>query len=67
MVRLKGAGHIHQTLGFRVTNEFFENFEGLCDRLGHTKTDVAHYCLKKFFNVHFKNPEAFRKARSEIF
>lgn len=56
-----------QILGFRVTKEFSEKFEGLCDRLGHTKSDVARYCLKKFFNEHFNNPEAFRKARSEMF
>lgn len=56
-----------QFLGIRVTKEFSEKFEGLCDRLGHTKSEVARYCLKKFFNEHFNNPEAFKKARSEMF
>lgn len=56
-----------EILGFRVTKEFSDKFEGLCDRLGHTRSDVARYCLKKFFNEHFNNPEAFRKARSEMF
>jgi|LauGreSuBDMM15SN_2_FD.fasta_scaffold340491_2 hypothetical protein len=66
-VLMRPLSNKEQILGFRVTKEFSEKFEGLCDRLGHTKSDVARYCLKKFFNEHFNNPEAFRKARSEMF
>lgn len=53
-------------LGVRVTREFAEKFEGLCNRLGHRKSAVARYCLKQFFNDHFNNPEAFNKVRNEM-
>jgi len=56
-----------QILGARATDEFIKKFDGLCERLGHNRSEVIRYCLKKFFNEHFNNSENFKKARSEMF
>ena len=56
-----------QILGVRATDEFVKKFDGLCERLGHNRSEVIRYCLKKFFNEHFNNSENFKKARSEMF
>ena len=56
-----------KVLGVRATDEFINKFDGLCERLGHNRSEVIRYCLKKFFNEHFNNSENFKKARSEMF
>jgi len=57
----------NQILGVRATTEFVMKFDGLCDRLGFNRSEVVRYCLKRFYNEHFNNPEAFSKVRKEMF
>lgn len=57
----------NQFLGIRTTNEFVDKFDCLCGRLGYNRSEVIRYCLKKFFNDHYNNPENFKKVRSEMF
>ena len=57
----------NQILGIRTTSDFINKFDGLCDRLGYNRSEVIRYCLKKFHNEHFNNPENFTKARREMF
>lgn len=57
----------NQFLGIRTTNDFVSKFDGLCDRLGYNRSEVIRYCLKRFFNEHYNNPENFKRARSEMF
>jgi metal-responsive CopG/Arc/MetJ family transcriptional regulator len=57
----------NQIIGIRTTDEFLKKFDGLCDRLGHNRSEVIRYCLKKFLMEHFNSPERFKKARSEMF
>jgi hypothetical protein len=47
--------------------DFIQKFDALCDRLGYNRSEVARYCLKKFFNEHFNNPENFKRVRNEMF
>ena len=57
----------NQILGVRATNRFVNKFDELCDRLGHNRSEVIRYCLKRFLNEHWNNSENFKKARSELF
>ena len=57
----------NQILGVRATNQFVNKFDELCDRLGHNRSEVIRYCLKRFLNEHWNNSENFKKARSELF
>ena len=57
----------NQILGVRATIDFVRKFDELCDRLGSNRSEVIRYCLKRFHNEHFNNPENFRKARAEMF
>ena len=57
----------NQILGVRATNQFVNKFDELCDRLGHNRSEVSRYCLKRFLNEHWNNSDNFRKARSELF
>ena len=57
----------NQILGIRTTADFINKFDALCERLGHNRSEVIRYCLKRFHNEHFNNPENFRRARAEMF
>ncbi len=57
----------NQILGVRASEEFVNKFDGLCDRLGFNRSEVIRYCLKRFFNEHYNNPEAFTRVRKEMF
>jgi len=57
----------NQILGIRATVDFINKFDALCERLGYNRSEVIRYCLKRFHNEHFNNPENFRRARSEMF
>jgi metal-responsive CopG/Arc/MetJ family transcriptional regulator len=57
----------NQILGVRATDDFVRKFDELCDRLGHNRSEVIRYCLKRFLNEHWNNSDNFRKARSELF
>jgi hypothetical protein len=57
----------NQIFAFRTTVEFTRKFDDLCDRLGYNRSEVARYCLKRFFNEHFNNPDNFKRARQEMF
>ena len=57
----------NQVLGVRTTNQFVTKFDELCDRLGHNRSEVVRYCLKKFLNEHWDNSENCNRARSELF
>jgi metal-responsive CopG/Arc/MetJ family transcriptional regulator len=56
-----------QNLGFRTTRDFVKKFDNLCDRLGHNRSEVVRYCLKKFLNENWNNPENFSRVRKEMF
>ncbi len=57
----------NQIFAVRTTTDFVQKFDALCDRLGYNRSEVARYCLKKFFNEHFNNPESFKRVRAEMF
>lgn len=57
----------NQILGVRATNQFVNKFDELCHRLGHNRSEVIRYCLKRFLNEHWNNSENFQKARKEMF
>ena len=57
----------NQIFAFRTTVEFTRKFDDLCARLGYNRSEVARYCLKRFFNEHFNNPDNFKRARQEMF
>jgi metal-responsive CopG/Arc/MetJ family transcriptional regulator len=57
----------NQIVGIRTTQDFVSKFDGLCERLGYNRSEVIRYCLKKFFNEHFNNPENFKRARADMF
>ena len=57
----------NQILGVRSTNDFVKKFDELCERLGHNRSEVIRYCLKRFLNDHWNNSENFRRARSDLF
>jgi metal-responsive CopG/Arc/MetJ family transcriptional regulator len=57
----------NQILGVRATNEFVNKFDELCGRLGHNRSEVVRYCLKRFLNEHWNNSENFQRARKEMF
>jgi hypothetical protein len=57
----------NQILGVRATNDFITKFDALCERLGYNRSEVIRYCLKKFFNENFNNPENFQRVRREMF
>ena len=57
----------NQIFAFRTTVEFTRKFDDLCDRLGYNRSEVARYCLKRFFNEHFNNPDNFKRARQDMF
>jgi len=54
----------NQIFAVRTTTDFVQKFDALCDRLGYNRSEVARYCLKKFFNEHFNNPENFKRVRA---
>ena len=58
--------HRNQMLGVRATTDFVRKFDGLCERLGYNRSEVIRYCLKRFLNEHFNNPENFTRARREM-
>lgn len=57
----------NQFLGVRANEEFVSKFDGLCVRLGFNRSEVIRYCLKRFLNEHYNNPEAFTRVRKEMF
>lgn len=60
---------VHRTrnLGVRTAEDFVNKFDILCERLGHNRSEVVRYCLKKFFNEHWNNPENFSRVKKEMF
>ncbi len=61
------ANKRNQFLSVRTSAEFVNKFDGLCDRLGFNRSEVLRYCLKRFYNEHFNNPENFMRVRKEMF
>ena len=57
----------NQILGIRATVSFVKKFDELCERLGHNRSEVIRYTLKRFLNEHWNNSENFQKARKEMF
>ena len=57
----------NQILGVRTTDDFIKKFDALCERLGHNRSEVIRYCLKRFHNEHFNHPENFKRARADLF
>ena len=57
----------NQILGIRTTNDFITKFDDLCEQLGYNRSEVIRYCLKKFHNENFNNPENFIRVRAEMF
>jgi metal-responsive CopG/Arc/MetJ family transcriptional regulator len=56
-----------QIMGVRASDEFLNKFDQLCDRLGHNRSEVIRYCLKRFLNEHWNNSENFQRVRKEMF
>ena len=54
-------------LGVRASDEFIDKFDELCLRLGYNRSEVVRYCLKRFLNENFNNPEHFQKTQLELF
>jgi metal-responsive CopG/Arc/MetJ family transcriptional regulator len=57
----------NQILGIRSTESFIKKFDELCLRLGHNRSEVVRYCLKRFLNDHWNNSENFKRARNDLF
>ena len=57
----------NQILGIRATESFVKKFDELCERLGHNRSEVIRYTLKRFLNEHWNNSENFQQARKELF
>lgn len=57
----------NQILGIRTTESFINKFDELCERLGHNRSEVIRYTLKRFLNEHWNNSENFQRARKEMF
>ncbi len=64
---MKNKAVRNQILGVRTNRDFVVKFDGLCERLGYNRSEVIRYCLKKFFNENFNNPENFQRVRKEMF
>ena len=64
---MKTHGNRNQFLAVRTSTEFVDKFDGLCERLGFNRSEVLRYCLKRFYNEHFNNPENFKRVRQEMF
>lgn len=56
----------NEIIGIRTTKDFVKSFDSLCDRLGHRRSTVVRYALRRFINEHFNHPENFRRAKSEM-
>lgn len=56
----------NEIIGIRTTKEFIHSFDNLCDRLGHRRSTVVRYALRRFISEHFNNPENFRRAKNEM-
>jgi metal-responsive CopG/Arc/MetJ family transcriptional regulator len=57
----------NQILGIRATEGFVKKFDELCVRLGHNRSEVVRYCLKRFLNETWNSSENFQRARKEMF
>lgn len=57
----------NQLLGVRATRDFVRKFDELCDRLGHCRSDVIRYTLKKFLNETWNSSENFQRARRDMY
>lgn len=57
----------NQIVGIRSSSEFLNKFDELCGRLGYNRSEVIRYCLKRFLNEHWNNPENFQKVRKDMF
>ena len=57
----------NQIVGVRSNSDFLNKFDELCGRLGYNRSEVIRYCLKRFLNDHWNNPENFQKVRKDMF
>jgi metal-responsive CopG/Arc/MetJ family transcriptional regulator len=57
----------NQIVGIRSSSDFLNKFDELCGRLGYNRSEVIRYCLKRFLNDHWNNPENFQKVRKDMF
>jgi len=57
----------NQIVGIRSSSDFLNKFDELCERLGYNRSEVIRYCLKRFLNEHWNNPENFQKVRKDMF
>lgn len=56
-----------QIFGIRTTNQFVVDFDQLCSRLGHNRSEVARYCLKKFLIENGKDQSQLQRIKNELF
>lgn len=56
-----------QIVGIRSSSDFLNKFDELCGRLGYNRSEVIRYCLKRFLNEHWNNPENFQRVRKDMF
>ncbi len=57
----------NQIIGIRTTDEFLEQFDGLCKQLGHNRSEVIRFCLKRFLIEQTNQPNNVSKIKSEMF
>lgn len=43
---------LNQILGIRTNESFIKKFDELCERIGHNRSEVIRYTLKRFLNKH---------------
>ncbi len=56
-----------QILGVRITNEFIERFDLLCDRLGYKRSEVVRFCLNRFLMENIASEDTLHRTKSELF
>jgi hypothetical protein len=56
-----------QLFAFRTTQNFINQFDRVCDQLGHKRSEVARYCLNRFINEHHNNPESTNRTRQDLY
>jgi metal-responsive CopG/Arc/MetJ family transcriptional regulator len=56
-----------QVLGVRASDDFIVEFNALCAELGHNRSNVIRYCLRRFISDHAKGSAGFERVRAEMY
>jgi hypothetical protein len=55
-----------EMLGTRTSSDFVKTFDSLCLRLGHRRSTVIRFALRRFVNEHLNNTENLYRTKSEM-